>query len=144
MAGALFTFAERRFNKELKISLENILNSKKIANEIFLPQEYAHKISNEPKFFDLMFDYCIQKIEESTVILAMLEGADADSGTCIELGYAYANHKFIVGLRTDIRPSEFKGLNLMVSKVCNELILLKDHDMNVDSMAQRIFHYLKG
>jgi nucleoside 2-deoxyribosyltransferase len=36
-------------------------------------------------------------------ILAILDGSDVDSGTAAEIGYGYAIHKYIVGLRTDTR-----------------------------------------
>jgi nucleoside 2-deoxyribosyltransferase len=36
-------------------------------------------------------------------ILAVLDGSDVDSGTAAEIGYGFAIHKYIVGLRTDTR-----------------------------------------
>ncbi|MDE1865766.1 MAG: nucleoside 2-deoxyribosyltransferase [Candidatus Micrarchaeota archaeon] len=42
-------------------------------------------------------------IERSDVVLACLNGPDPDSGTCIEIGYAYGRQKHIIGYRTDYR-----------------------------------------
>jgi hypothetical protein len=58
------------------------------------------------------------------LVLVLLEGTDADSGSCFEMGYAYAKGLPIVGLRTDFRGSgEHLGLNLMLTHSCTHLIL---------------------
>lgn len=46
-----------------------------------------------------------ESLRNSDVILANLNGADPDSGTCIEIGYAHALGKTIIGYRTDFRLS---------------------------------------
>jgi nucleoside 2-deoxyribosyltransferase len=40
----------------------------------------------------------------------------------VEIGYAYALKKPIVGVRTDFRASEDRGVNLMVSHACSRLV----------------------
>jgi nucleoside 2-deoxyribosyltransferase len=49
--------------------------------------------------------YDLHLIMESQAILASLDGPDVDSGTAVEIGYAFALDLLIVGLRTDIRRS---------------------------------------
>lgn len=44
-------------------------------------------------------------IKKSDLILAVLDGSDADSGTSAEIGYAYGIGKKIYGYRTDFRYS---------------------------------------
>jgi nucleoside 2-deoxyribosyltransferase len=44
-------------------------------------------------------------IRECDVVVAILDGADVDSGTASEVGFAYALGKSILGLRTDLRRS---------------------------------------
>lgn len=44
-------------------------------------------------------------IERCSAVLAILDGADVDSGTAAEIGFAAALHRPVVGLRTDIRLS---------------------------------------
>jgi nucleoside 2-deoxyribosyltransferase len=61
-------------------------------------------------------------IEQCDIVLSVLDGPDADSGTCVELGYARAKGKRIVGVRTDFRGSEDRGLNVMVSYICDDLV----------------------
>jgi nucleoside 2-deoxyribosyltransferase len=43
-------------------------------------------------------------LERCEGVLAVLDGADVDSGTAAEIGYAGALGKPVVGLRTDLRP----------------------------------------
>jgi len=102
LAGPLFTAAERKFNLELA--------------------QEGDKLEGDPEFVDKVFVFCLGAIDECDCMVAVLEGADADSGTCVEMGYAYARDMPIIGIRTDIRSSEDRGLNLMVSNVCEELI----------------------
>ncbi|NHI92666.1 MAG: 2-deoxyribonucleoside glycosidase [Candidatus Lokiarchaeota archaeon] len=42
-------------------------------------------------------------INESEIILAILDGTDVDSGTASEIGYAFAKNKRIIGYRNDFR-----------------------------------------
>ena len=44
-------------------------------------------------------------IDESDALLAILDGADVDSGTAAEVGYAAARGKPIVGVREDLRQT---------------------------------------
>ena len=51
-------------------------------------------------------------------VLAVLDGADVDSGTAAEIGYAMARGKPVVGLRTDLRPggdNQATPVNLQVA-----------------------------
>ena len=56
--------------------------------------------------------------------MAILDGADADSGTCWECGYAHGLGKPIVAVRTDLRASEDDGLNAMLRETCAALIAM--------------------
>jgi len=44
-------------------------------------------------------------IDDCDAVLAILDGADVDSGTASEIGYAFARHKPILGYRSDFRLS---------------------------------------
>jgi len=122
LAGPLFTVAEREFNRKLGSYLKKEFPS----IIIDLPQEYSASIYGQPNSLDLVFENCLQSIKKSDLIIAVLDGPDVDSGTCIEIGYAYAYKKPILGIRTDFRESEYKGVNLMVSKSCNDIIRSKN------------------
>ena len=63
----------------------------------------------------------LEYLDEANIIIAWLDGVDVDSGTAVELGYAYAKGKHIFGLLTDTRRwhgTEIRGLNNMVWGVC--------------------------
>ena len=137
-AGPLFTMAERDFNCHLKSELDNGLSRQSITPTILLPQEHAKKIAQKRDFTARMYKYCLKTIDKADVILAVLDGPDADSGTCVELGYAYAKKKYIIGIRTDFRPSEFNGVNLMVAKSCNAVITMTAQQKAVEHLADKI------
>ena len=56
------------------------------------------------------------------VVVAVLDGAAVDSGTAFEVGYAYARGKPLIGVRTDFRPQQERGTNLMLSRPCDAFV----------------------
>jgi nucleoside 2-deoxyribosyltransferase len=42
-------------------------------------------------------------LDDAMAVVAVLDGADVDSGTAAEIGYAFARNKIIVGYRGDFR-----------------------------------------
>lgn len=131
-AGPLFTMAEKQFNldfsSQLKIRVPKI--------EIVLPQERAPSLLSQDDGLYLVFKDCLAMIDKCDLVVAILDGADADSGTSVEIGYAYATQKPVVGVRTDFRISEDRGLNLMLSNICTELVLDVNSDM--PSLANKV------
>jgi len=116
-AGPLFSIAEREFNlrlaKFLKAELGGVIN---------LPQQFSANIFGQPDFIERAFKYSLESIDKCDAVIAILDGPDVDAGTCVEIGYAFAKKKPIIGLRTDFRASEDRGMNLMVSMSCTHLI----------------------
>lgn len=138
IAGPLFTLAERQFNQKLASSMQKTIND----IIVVLPQVETAKMAGMPDFIEKAFHYCLKSIDECDIVVGILDGADVDSGTCVELGYAYANGKPIIGIRTDIRLSEDRGLNLMVANVCTKLILRSSLDFDVENIAKEIINNL--
>lgn len=104
LAGPLFSAAETTFNKNLAVFLE--------ANgyEVFLPQEQCNNKTTEE-----IFHICKGGVENAVALVAIMDGADADSGTCWECGYAMAKGKPVILVRTDIRDSgDTRGFNAML------------------------------
>jgi nucleoside 2-deoxyribosyltransferase len=96
-AGPLFSAAERDWNEALAGAL------RAAGHEVFLPQE------QEPgKDAPGIFATDVGGIDWSEVLVAIMDGADPDSGTCWEVGYAYRK-KPIVLVRTDLRRNENSG-----------------------------------
>ncbi len=137
IAGPLFSFHERHFLEEIVKTLSEKLTIDPI-KEVFLPHRDVGEVDVHGQKRGLIFNEDMRQLDEADVIIALLDGNDVDSGTCIELGYAYAREKEIFGILTDFRKWDEKGnikdVNLMVWGVCikgsriykeinNELIL---------------------
>lgn len=109
LAGPLFTWYDRDFNKRLARELRGV------SYEVFVPQEFTENQDN----FDSGVIYNSNKkgIEWADIILANLDGADADSGTAWECGYAKGIGKKVVCYRIDFRTAgSTERINLMVSE----------------------------
>lgn len=140
IAGPLFSVAEREFNKKLASVLIHRIKDCTVS----LPQEYAAAITGKAGFLDEVFNYSLESILNSDVVIAILDGPDVDAGTCVEIGYAYANNKPIIGIRTDFRASEDRGVNLMVSKACTHLVLLQDNTVTLDHVLNEVVRTVKS
>ena len=121
IAGPLFSSHERIFLEEIVKTLSEKFTLDPI-KDIFLPHRDAGEVDIHGRKRDLIFDEDMRRLDEADIIIALLDGPDIDSGTCIELGYAYAREKEIFGILTDFRKWDEKGdiknINLMVWGVC--------------------------
>lgn len=138
LAGPLFTQAERMWN----LRLAGIIKSKGKDIEIFLPQEKEKQaiVDGNPDFRKI-FRICLDGIDTSDILVAILDGSDSDSGTCFECGYAYSKGKPVIGVRTDIRGGHDNGLNAMLNHSCNSVILYEtgeDPEKGMEELAQLI------
>ncbi|MCY3022293.1 MAG: hypothetical protein NTW87_25050 [Planctomycetota bacterium] len=64
----------------------------------------------------------VKKVVDDGATLQIHGGPDAESGVGFVVGYARAKGLPVVGFRTDCRPSEEKGLNVMLNRGCNAVI----------------------
>jgi len=135
LAGPLFTLAEREFNARLV----EAVHKKRPDLIVILPQDNAVKFKSHENKNAEIFQDCIDSIDHADIMVALLEGADADSGTSVELGYAYSKGKAILGIRTDSRISEERGLNLMLPFACRELYI--DSLANFDALVDKIIDF---
>jgi nucleoside 2-deoxyribosyltransferase len=114
LAAPLFTQAEIDFNAALAGQLRSQ------GYRVYLPQQECAGTTDAKE----LFRRCMVGLDGACLVLVVLDGTDADSGSCFEMGYAYARGLKIVGLRTDFRGSgEHMGLNLMLTNSCDRLIL---------------------
>jgi nucleoside 2-deoxyribosyltransferase len=134
LAGPVFTLAERRFNEEIAGELERLSPSL----QVFLPQRYDKEFQGKPDFSRKMFACLMGALDNCDVVVAILDGPDADSGTSFEMGYARARGKRVIGVRTDFRGSEDHGLNLMLSNACSDLVTEPSTTATVERLAERI------
>lgn len=134
LAAPLFTVAERALNEHLARAVEKACPF----IQMVLPQRRASALARSSSFPKAMFEYCVNAIKSCEIVVAILDGPDADSGTCVEVGYAKAIGKRVLGIRTDLRASEDRGLNLMVANICDDLILLACLTASVDDLASAV------
>jgi len=139
-AAALFTLLERRANRALARAIEREMPDV----QVLLPQDFKHDGRfNDARAFGAIFQSCIDGIGEAHAMLAWLDGPDADSGTAFEVGYAYARKLPVVGVRTDFRQNQEKGLNIMLSRACVGFVYRPSFDEDVDGLARDIARALR-
>ena len=95
LAGPLFTTPEREWNVGLAARL------RAGGHEVFVPQENpaAERTGRA------IFVKDLEGLDGADTVVAIMDGADPDSGTCWECGYAYAKGKTVVLFRSDFRGS---------------------------------------
>jgi nucleoside 2-deoxyribosyltransferase len=111
LAAPLFSGAELDFNRRLRDEI------KRTGFDVFLPQEDSNNIKDEKNRQKIIFDKNLAAIDKADILVAVVDGADVDSGTAWEIGYAYALDKPVLGLRTDFRTLGIEGtVNLMIER----------------------------
>jgi nucleoside 2-deoxyribosyltransferase len=134
LAGPLFTAAERAFN----IRLRDLLIP--AGHEVWLPQDHEPRDKSPAAIFGMD----VKGIEWSEVVVANMDGADPDSGTCWESGYAYGKKKIIV-FRTDFRNAGEAGspFNLMLSESADYVLKLPPFS-SVEMLARKLNSVLEA
>jgi len=112
LAGPLFSRAEQEYNRNLAEKLKDQYF------DVFLPQEIGDTDENrDSDEHETIFTQNIQAICDADIVLALIEGADADSGTSWEMGYAWGIGKPVVAFRTDFRMvGRHEHVNLMLEQ----------------------------
>jgi nucleoside 2-deoxyribosyltransferase len=137
-AGPLFTQAEWRWNSDLAARLR----AKSFT--VILPQQIALDVLSETNAFDpdAIYQRNIEAMDRAHVIIAILDGADPDSGTSWECGYAHKAKKPVIGIRTDLRAAgddPSTATNLMLGKSCRTIIQVPNGLRNdVDWVAEKV------
>lgn len=112
LAAPLFSEAERTYNGTLAGLLEKNLF------DVYLPQEAGDDSDTRSDSAQhQLFRKNLKALEESDIIVAIIEGADADSGTAWEMGYAFSLGRPVIGIRTDFRRvGHHEHVNLMLEQ----------------------------
>jgi len=95
LAGPLYSTAEREFN----VRLAQLLREK--GHEVWSPQENEDRHASAKE----IFDSDVAGIDWADAVVANMDGADPDSGTSWECGYAYKK-KPVILFRTDFRAGD--------------------------------------
>jgi nucleoside 2-deoxyribosyltransferase len=120
-AAPLFTDAECAWNRRQAQLLRNA------GFVVILPQEEnANCRIPEPGWQQRVFEVDRDGVRRVDVVVAVLDGADVDSGTAWEVGYACALGKPVIGLRTDIRSEGSEPVNLMLTQSVAQMVTVAD------------------
>jgi len=112
LAAPLFSEAERTYNSRIAALLrENLF-------EVYLPQDAGDdSAARGNDIHERLFAQNVHALERADIVVSIIDGADADSGTAWEMGYAHALGKPIIALRTDFRcVGVSEKVNLMLEQ----------------------------
>jgi len=133
LAASMFSAFERQRNEYLEKIIANMGDY-----NVFLPQKISPMVINGIETKENIFEVCRDKITSSDVIVALVDGADVDSGVCWELGYAYARGIPSICVRTDFRKAEEKGVNVMIEYGSSKVLYLTKYHQNISAIIEAI------
>jgi nucleoside 2-deoxyribosyltransferase len=139
-AAPLFTLAERRFNDDLAAEMRRLCPEL----EVFMPQDCDKEFQGVPDFAARIYQSLMEALDRCDAVVAILDGPDSDSGTCIEIAYARAKNKPVIGVRTDFRPGDVHGLNIMTAGICTAIVKLPSTAGTVGQVATQIIEQLRA
>jgi nucleoside 2-deoxyribosyltransferase len=136
-AGPLFTQAERAWNARVARHLASA------GHEVFLPQDEVKAIATLDA--DRIFQVDVDGVRGAEALVAVLDGADPDSGTSFECGLAYALGIPIVIVRSDFRGGgdalpgqKLATINLMLSQAAAAIVNLPDPGASLETVVAEI------
>jgi nucleoside 2-deoxyribosyltransferase/predicted secreted protein len=134
LAAPLFSEAERLYNTALAGLLRQCLF------DVYVPQETgddtAHRDMPE---YGRIYNQNKKALHEADLVVAVIDGADADSGTAWEMGYAAALNKPVYALRTDFRKvGTHEHVNLMLEQ---SAIVVKSQDELLVQLKSPLLFY---
>lgn len=110
LAGPLFNTHERWYLEQIAAALEGA------GYQTYLPHRDAGELDkSKPGEWERVFQADLDALNACDFCVALLTGADHDSGTSLELGYLFARGKPLFGITDDVRT-----LNLMIWGVCDQ------------------------
>jgi len=134
VAGPLFTQAERAWN----LRLAEILSE--AGHLVFLPQAEVQAIATLDA--DAIFGVDVDGVRSADAVVAILDGADPDSGTSFECGLAFALGIPIVIARTDFRAGgdalprqKLATVNLMLAQAAAAVVAVTDPGASLEDLA---------
>ncbi len=133
LAAPLFSQAERIYNATLADLMKQHLF------DVFLPQEAGDDIDTRTKNDqEQIFSKNINDLDRADIVVAVIEGADADSGTAWEMGYAFAHNKPVIAIRTDFRRA---GANERVNLMLEETsTIVTDNSKLLESLKSPLIN----
>jgi len=143
LAAPLFGQAQRTYNRSLAKKLERLLPR----CEVVLPQDFrvgpGASYYNDRRHMRALYRRCMEEMNAADAVVAVLDGADADSGVAFEVGYARGRNKPVLGVRTDFRQLQVKGLNIMLAEGCSEVLCHFSFNEKLEDLAAKIVEHLE-
>lgn len=144
LAAPLFSQQERQYNRRLAARLQERLPQQA---DVVLPQDFrvgpGEGTYNDRRHLQMVFKHCLEEVRAADIVLALLDGADADSGVAFEVGFARGLGKPVLGVRTDFRQLQVKGLNVMLAEGCSEVLCHFSFDENLDHLVEAVIARLE-
>lgn len=138
LAASVFSVFERNNN----LFIAKVLHDQG-EYEVFLPQEVAPIPNDNGLNMRYIFEQCQCNIDKADIVVAIIDGADVDSGVAWELGYAYAKGIPSICIRTDIRKTEDKGVNIMIEYGAEKTVYLTKYHQTIEQLAESILNELE-
>lgn len=142
-AGPLFTQAERDWNARMGAALA------KAGHEVFLPQTEVKAIATLDA--DAIFQVDVDGVRAADAVVAVMDGADPDSGTSFECGLAYALGLPIVVVRTDFRAGgdalpgqKLATINLMLAQAATVVVDRPDPGTSFEEVSSNLIRALES
>lgn len=137
LAGPLFTQAERDWNARLADRV------RWAGHSVFLPQTEVQAISTLDA--ETIFRVDVDGVRAADAVVAVLDGADPDSGTSFEVGLAFALGIPVVLVRTDFRAGgdalpgqRLATVNLMLSQAASGVVARPDPGASLEELAEGV------
>ena len=134
IAGPLFCVQDRDFLVELRDM------ARSAGADTFLPHEdnddnEKNRTPNTSReTLRSIFEKDIKSIDKADAVIALLDGVTVDTGTSVEIGYAYARSKPILGVKTDFRVLgnfESQVVDLMIENACSKILFVANGDKDI-------------
>jgi nucleoside 2-deoxyribosyltransferase len=116
-------------------------------HKVFLPQAAIEQL--ETLEAEAIFRLDVEGVRSADAVVAVLDGADPDSGTSFECGLAFALGIPIVAVRTDFRAGgdalpgqRVPTINLMLSQAVSAEVLLASPSTSLDDVTRQVLQAL--
>jgi nucleoside 2-deoxyribosyltransferase len=143
LAAPLFSQVQRKYNRLIAKELSKAIPR----SEVILPQDFrvgpGGASFNDRRYLVALFKRCQKELRSADAVLALLDGADADSGVAFEVGFARALDKPVLGVRTDYRQLQVKGLNVMLAQGCSTVLCHFSFNEKLDDLIAKIVENLE-
>ncbi len=143
-AAPLFSEAEQRYNAYAAQTIRAVSET----IDLYVPQEQAD-INDKSKYADsvMIAKVDTEKVLESDLMIAVLDGLSIDPGVAAEIGIAYAKKIPILALYTDVRtqgadvPEKLEALQVLAESQFSYVNLyvvglVKEHGAVVSTLEQ--------